>query len=73
MRLSSCYRLIRSKGFFVGKAFFPYKNRLFAHAVVPGLGTQAQRWLWQLSGGLWGLGGRCRRVALDGGVPKLRV
>ncbi len=57
MRLTLCYRILRSRGFFLGKNFYPYRSRLVGYATSLGFGHQARAWLGALKeGGVYGVG-----------------
>lgn len=51
MRMSLCYRLIRSKGFFLGKWFYEHPGNFSGFNVPIGLGQQPKKWLLALSDG----------------------
>lgn len=55
MRLVLCYRIARSKGFFLGKRLFFFKKKIFGYFTPAGLGLQPKQWLYSLSDGNMGL------------------
>jgi len=51
MRLSISYRIVRIRGFFVGKQVLLYRRRYLGYTGPTGVGSQPQRWWRQLAGG----------------------
>ncbi len=59
MRLSVIYRIVRSRAFFIGKSFYPYKNRFLGFRAPVGLGSRPQYWWRGLADGRSGFNQSC--------------
>ena len=55
MRLSVSYRIVRSRGFFIGKRLFFYRRRFLGYALPAGTGVQPRQWWYALAEGSQGI------------------
>lgn len=49
MRLALCYRVLRARGYFIGKAYRPYRSKTMQYLTPSGFGTNPRFWAAMLT------------------------